>query len=182
MLAAARPRLMAALAAARAWLTAVLAGARARLEAARRNSPRAAPGRHAVVTTRRRRRLTVATLTLAVLVAAGAYGLASTLGSGSSGPATATGPAPWIGVQMQSLPVGGVVIVTVVPGGPAEAAGLEPGDVITTIDNRPVNSAADVSSALAGMHAGDEVEIGISRGSTLLTIPVTLASRPPGSP
>jgi len=117
-----------------------------------------------------------------LLLAAGTYALTTALGSSHSGSAAATGPAPWIGVQMESLPVGGAVIVTVAPGSPAEAAGLEPGDVITTIDNRPVSGAADVTSALAGLHAGEVVQIGVSRGSTLFTTPLTLGSRPPGSP
>jgi len=142
-----------------------------------------APGASGTTTvTHRRTHLAVAIAAAVVLVAAGAYGLAVAFGSGSSGSATATRPPTWIGAQMESLPVGGAVIVTVLSGGPAQGAGLEPGDVITTINNRPVNRAADVNSALAGMHAGQQVEIGISRGSTLFTTPLTLASRPPGHP
>ncbi len=48
---------------------------------------------------------------------------------------------PWLGLQMQSLANGTVVISSVVPGSPAASAGMRPGDVITEVESRPVGSA-----------------------------------------
>ncbi len=117
-----------------------------------------------------------------LLIAGGAYGVAALVGSGSSSPANASARAPWLGVQMESLPLGGVVVATVAPGSPAEVAGLEPGDVISEINNRPINTVADVQSAVDGLRAGDTLEVQVSRGSTIYTTDVTLAAHPPGYP
>jgi S1-C subfamily serine protease len=76
----------------------------------------------------------------------------------------------------------GAVVTNVAPGSPADAAGLEPGDVITQINNQAVNSPNDISSALAGMHAGQQVEIQYQRGPFADAAQVTLAARPAGSP
>ncbi len=110
-------------------------------------------------------------------------GSQSTQPGGTANPSpSSTGSAAWLGVDIDQLPFGGVVVVFVEPSSPAAAAGLEPGDVITQIDNRPIQSASDLHSALARLHAGDHVEISISRGSTLLTAQATLATRPAGVP
>jgi hypothetical protein len=116
----------------------------------------------------------------------------------------ANGPA-WLGVQTQSAASAGggfssgsgtgtgtgnsglssgagAVVTNVVPGSPADAAGLEPGDVITQIDNQTVNSPDDINSALAGMHVGQQVEIQYQRGPFADAAQVTLAARPAGSP
>ena len=139
----------------------------------------------------------VVLVVLAVLVSAGiAYAAVSSLvgsDSGGSPPAAASaaaGPA-WLGVDMgtfasaggSSFPsIGGVVVTDVVPGGPAAAAGLEPGDLITQINNRQVGSPNDVDSTLAGMHPGQRVQIQYERGPFTDIAQVTLAPRPKGSP
>jgi S1-C subfamily serine protease len=110
----------------------------------------------------------VALIGLAALVlAGGAYAGISTLSTtGTSSPPVAQ-PTPvsttreaWLGVDTTSFPViTGAMIVDVAPGSPADAAGLQPGDVITQIDNTPVQTPADLESALAGLHAGRQVQI-----------------------
>jgi putative serine protease PepD len=111
---------------------------------------------------------------------AAAYGLGALIASATS--SKPSGPAPWLGIQMESLPLGGVVIATVTPGSPAESAGLEPGDVITEFDKRPVGAIHDVTATLNDLHAGQQVMIEVSRGSTSYTALVTLRKRPPGFP
>ncbi len=51
------------------------------------------------------------------------------------------------------------VVRTVTPGAPAEVAGLRPGDMITAINARVVESPNDVVNLIAGMHPGDRVDI-----------------------
>jgi S1-C subfamily serine protease len=125
----------------------------------------------------------------ALLVAGLAFAITALLGSGASTSSSAPGSSPAttarlasLGVQIESLNFGGVVIATVAPGSPAEAAGLDPGDVITQIDNRAINTASDVTAVLHRLHPGDQVEIQVSRGSATYTTQATLAARPPGHP
>ena len=59
---------------------------------------------------------------------------------------------------------------------------LEPGDLITQINNRQVGSPNDVDSTLAGMHPGQRVQIQYERGPFTDIAQVTLAPRPKGSP
>jgi len=91
----------------------------------------------------------------------------------------------WLGVDTAGSlgagflsPGGGVLIDAVAPGSPAAAAGLEPGDVITQIGSRPVAAPSDIESAIAGMHAGEQVEIQYQRGPQAYKTLATLAARP----
>ncbi len=166
---------------------ALLRRARLRLSAATARAGLALAAAGARLTAPRLRRalrppVLLAIALAALLIAGGAYGVNALLSSGRPRSTSAGWPAPWLGVQMESLPFGGVVVATVVPGGPAELAGLEPGDVITEINNRSIDTVADVQSAVDGLRAGDTVEIQVSRGSTIYNTDVTLASRPPGYP
>src|SRR5262249_27387047 len=105
------------------------------------------------------------------------------IGSGARAPAAASAAPGWLGVDTTSFPLGGgAMVVDVAAGGPAEAAGLQPGDVITQIDSRPVATPADVASAIAGMHPGQQVEIGYTRGPITYTTQATLAARSAASP
>ena len=74
----------------------------------------------------------------------------------------------------------GVMVVSVVPGGPAAAAGLEPGDVITSVDNRPVTRGTGQRGDRR-LHAGDRVQIQYVQSFTTYTTQATL-TKPPGSP
>lgn len=133
-------------------------------------------------------------LALAMLLSAGVgYAAVSLARSGDGGsprsstPTVASSPArtskpAWLGVDTMSFPAGGVIVVDVVPGSPAAAAGLEPGDVITQIGNRPVQTPADVESAIAGRHAGQQVEIQYEQGPISNTTQATLQPRPANGP
>src|SRR5271157_3988764 len=57
----------------------------------------------------------------------------------------------------------GVPIVEVLPGSPAALAGLQPGDVLTTLDNRWTTSVADVYAAVADVQPGRDVSVVILR-------------------
>ena len=131
-------------------------------------------------------------VTLLTLLSAGAaYAVVSLLvGSGGQSSAVSSAGPGWLGVDMSSItasggssPIGGgVVVANVVPGSPAAAAGLEPGDVITQIDNQPIATPADVESAIAGMRAGEQIEIQYDRGPAEYTTQATLAARPAAYP
>jgi S1-C subfamily serine protease len=122
-----------------------------------------------------------------LLSGAAAYGVVTVLvGSGGGTAAAASSARPWLGLDLESIPFGsGVIIADVIPGSPAEAAGLVPGDMITAIDGKPVSTADDVRTALSGLHVGNQVSIQYTVGPAspgTLTTQVTLAAEPAGYP
>ena len=66
------------------------------------------------------------------------------------------------------------------PGGaPAEAAGIQAGDVIVAIDGRDVTSGDDVGTILEVLQRGQRVPVEIvGTDGTRRTVDVTLATRP----
>ena len=60
-------------------------------------------------------------------------------------------------------PTGGVVIMGVEPGSPAEKAGLKGGDVITNVNGKPVKTGNDLVSPIAQAPIGSKVKIGYVR-------------------
>ena len=96
------------------------------------------------------------------------------------GHVTSSGRA-YLGVELRSLQSGGALIVGVVRGGPADDAGLNPGDVIVSVAGRPVASADDVAVALAQHRPGEKVPVKVVHqdGSTA-TVQVKLGELPAG--
>ena len=74
----------------------------------------------------------------------------------------------------------GAVVGGTLPGSPGASAGLSQGDVITGVDNSPVNTSSDLSNALEPHHPGDVVHLQWtdSSGDSHNTA-VTLAVGPP---
>src|SRR3954468_17979391 len=90
----------------------------------------------------------------------------------------------YLGVESSADPTSptGAEIATVVPGGPAEKAGLRKGDVVKAIDGAPVKDPSDVSSAIAGKKPGDKITVQIERNGLTQEIDVTLGTRPANTP
>ena len=74
--------------------------------------------------------------------------------------------------------VGRTVISEVVPDSPAEAAGLEPGDVIFTIAGRDAQNVSEVSRFIR-VNVGHDVDIRVRRGGEFLTVTVDARRTPP---
>jgi S1-C subfamily serine protease len=97
-------------------------------------------------------------------------------GRGGS-PTVHIGPTAFLGVGVNDANAGaGAVVRQVIPTGPAAGAGLTPGDVITSVNGQPVNSATALTNILDQHHPGENVTVGL--GSR--TVNVTLADGPPG--
>ncbi|MFM7465205.1 MAG: trypsin-like peptidase domain-containing protein [Cyanobium sp.] len=67
----------------------------------------------------------------------------------------------------------GARVVAVQPGGPAAAAGLRPGDVITGVDSTRITGPSDVISAVERAGVGRSLRLTILRGGQSFQVPVT---------
>ena len=61
-------------------------------------------------------------------------------------------------------------------GGPADNAGLESGDVIVSLDSRPVGSGQDLLAMLRSRTPGDEVDIEYERDGERSSTSIVLGS------
>ena len=85
-------------------------------------------------------------------------------------------PASWLGAKLQERN-GKSVFAVVFNGGPAEQAGVAPGDVAVALDGIALR-AANVDSRLRAYRAGDTLELVVFRGDELLTTKLRLAASP----
>lgn len=72
---------------------------------------------------------------------------------------------------------GGYRLDGVTPGSPAEAAGLREGDVLTRIDDTPIEGLRDLSDALKGKSPGDRVTVVYVRDGQEASVEVELVAR-----
>ncbi len=73
------------------------------------------------------------------------------------------------------------VLRTVVPEGPAAKAGLESGDVLETVDGKPVKTYAAVMDLIRDKKPEEKVKLGIKRGDQKKEVEVEFARRPPNA-
>ncbi len=87
---------------------------------------------------------------------------------------------PFIGVEMadNQTEVAGIYIQEVLEGYPAEEAGIEPGDIITSLDGEAVKSSFDLFAHILKRNVGDIVEIKIFRDNREQIITVQLVEAP----
>jgi S1-C subfamily serine protease len=133
---------------------------------------------------RRRVRLTLLVTFLLLLGATAAYALISdsTTTKRSPQPVVANRGQAWLGVKLANAGVRGALVSSVVPGSPAAAAGIRPGDLITQLDTEPIVAPAVFVSAIAGLQPGDKVDIQVQRGASQYTARVVLAGHPARTP
>ncbi len=68
---------------------------------------------------------------------------------------------------------GRLLVETVTPKSPAEAAGMEPGDELVSFDGQPLEDAVDVAYLVGRKREGDTAQVVISRGGVRKTLHVT---------
>lgn len=78
-----------------------------------------------------------------------------------------------IGVALERGDHGEVRIRSVIPGGPADQAGLRSGDAIVEVDGQPVKSVEDARTRVSGTPAGQPVQVQLGRGGGRVTVEVT---------
>ncbi|MDR6504811.1 trypsin-like peptidase domain-containing protein [Arthrobacter oryzae] len=72
----------------------------------------------------------------------------------------------------------GALVLSVVDGGPADDAGLRPGDVLIALDGKELSSPEDLLAELRGKTPDQTVNVGYRRGTESAETKVTLAARP----
>lgn len=72
----------------------------------------------------------------------------------------------------------GALITDLVPGGPAEEAGLKAGDVITAVGDSTIASGEDLTDALADLAPGDKVSLEVVTADGAETVELALGLRP----
>ncbi|ANF32348.1 hypothetical protein A0130_12290 [Leifsonia xyli] len=68
----------------------------------------------------------------------------------------------------------GLYVQSVTPGGPAAQAGIQPGDIITEVDGKPVGSIDDLTAIQLTSKPGDQVKVSYLRDGSEKTTTVTL--------
>jgi putative serine protease PepD len=86
-------------------------------------------------------------------------------------------PIGYIGVTLSETP-NGITVATVQPSTPAASAGIQPGDVITKVNDTAVSTANQLSTVLRSLAPGTKVTITVSRSGTQKVFTLTLAERP----
>jgi S1-C subfamily serine protease len=93
----------------------------------------------------------------------------------------------WLGIDGRDLPadaaaaqhlLGGALVERVTSSSPAANCDLEPGDIITAINSRPVTSMASFMVALRTQRPSDRVFLHVRRNGQLRTLTAILAERP----
>jgi serine protease Do len=91
----------------------------------------------------------------------------------------------YMGVQMASIPevaqkaLGkGVLIESVVGGGPADKAGMKAGDVVVRVAGQEIEDQSDMLRTVAGTPPGKKVEVVVMRQGKEKALQVELAERP----
>ena len=72
----------------------------------------------------------------------------------------------------------GTGIVAVTSGGPADRAGLRPGDVIESAGGTPTTDTQALAGVLAAADPGDQITLSVVRGAQDLTVKLTLGELP----
>jgi S1-C subfamily serine protease len=89
------------------------------------------------------------------------------------------GATAFVGIEAQDGP-NGVLVGGILPSSPAEAAGLQQGDVITAIDGTTITGSADLRAFLFLHHPGDSITVSYTdTAGNPATVTLTLADGPP---
>lgn len=96
---------------------------------------------------------------------------------------------PWLGLQVSDPPadttgssIRGALVTGVAAGGPAAQAVLKPGDLIISIEGRPVDSASALAALLEDWPGTKAIRLGVQREGWAREMMVTPASQPVAAP
>lgn len=110
-----------------------------------------------------------------------------------SGSPRLTEPLPWLGLEVTGVTLEiartiglrhpqGALVQRVIPGSPAEEAGIQPGDVILSLNDKRIRTPKELKSDLSGVEIGKEVKMCVGRQDYRTTIYATPIGAPPWVP
>jgi S1-C subfamily serine protease len=95
----------------------------------------------------------------------------------------------WLGIGLQPVMIpdslrpmtereSGLMVVGLASGGPAETAGVLPGDIVLDIDDKPAGRPRALTAALGPDQIGETVTLRVLRAGAIQTIGVVVTARP----
>jgi serine protease DegQ len=95
----------------------------------------------------------------------------------------------WIGVEPQDITPEladsfglsartGAIIAGVLKGGPADKAGMKPGDILVAVEDKPVTDTTDMLNLIAQLTPGKKARMKVLRKSQEAVLDVTIGKRP----
>jgi serine protease DegQ len=95
----------------------------------------------------------------------------------------------WIGVEPQDITpelaesfglqkASGTIIAGVLRGGPADKAGIKPGDILLTVGDKPVSDTVSMLNLVAQLTPGEKVALTVLRKSSKTELSVVVGKRP----
>lgn len=94
----------------------------------------------------------------------------------SGRPGSAAAPRAWVGFFSQ-VQDDGLIVTGVVPAGPADAAGVERGDLIVSVDGQVVSTLRELYQALRRRAPGESLNLQLLRGGSLRACEVRAGDR-----
>ncbi|MGI6513534.1 MAG: PDZ domain-containing protein [Syntrophomonadaceae bacterium] len=96
---------------------------------------------------------------------------------------------PYLGVYLRDLSseladylgvvsTKGTLVADIMPGSPADKAGIKAGDIILEINGMTINNSTDLTERISKMSVGQKVELKILRDKKTITINLTLEEKP----
>lgn len=89
----------------------------------------------------------------------------------------AEGPVSYLGVWLSDAVDGGAQIVDLVPSGPAELGGLQPGDIVVEANAKTISNQMELSRILRVVKPGATLDLGVLRDGKTLRKLVTTGDR-----
>ena len=74
----------------------------------------------------------------------------------------------------------GLIVISTVPQGPADTAGIALGDTLLTLDGKPLADVDDLKAALGADRIGKPVAVSLIRAKQLVNVDVVIGERPRG--
>lgn len=96
---------------------------------------------------------------------------------GAPVPPVTAEPPVWLGVFLEDAADGGVQVLGLVPGGPADRGGVREGDVLLGVGSASVLSVDSLNETLRGMKPGQRAEIRLLRNGKAETVGLLLGDR-----
>lgn len=91
-------------------------------------------------------------------------------------PPAESAPAPYFGASLDGTAME-PRIDSITPGSPAQKAGLEPGDIISSLNDKPTKAPLDFKDQLKSHKPGDKITLKVRRGDKTLDLELTLEKK-----